>query len=1330
MSGRSIPDRGSQPDLPLRDHRPDVDPEARNVPHGLQIEKREAGWPFRYVAEGHVGSQGTQPTVGDLQGGQFVPPATRAIGSWTFALPVVISEDEEIPPSLALAGSRARAREQEPSRERVVRYVPVRTGPDFGGDPRYAPGQAFAHPDSPRVRKGTPGVVLVSTEEKKQVNLFLPTDPGVLIAVNRRGDPEKSTLVYDLDDNGGLDPQPAPLHTAWRVLVPDKRCAVPTDGPALAWQLGVSGQDAKSGHGWVTAGAGSELVDPEPERRPEPPGEPEDPTRTRTRDPGANGTRARPQQPGVGQPTSVERPPGPPPAFAPPRASSYSAKIQGTLDAIDQLQQRRAGIQAQIQRVKSDLARSGVPFGAGAVNRLVAQIRQIDGEIARLRSTLSDTQTRTRDGGGDSTTADPGGGGERTPGNVHALMGSLAGGPLEVGGLVDQHQVGTDRDGHPINAGHLHTSTLFRGGAGDAPLEFEPTAYSQPDGYPLRSPVHLRNDPESAHQWRCGVGAGLWRWEAEVPAIPSEPELPPPPLQPPPLPNLGPFANAGRPGMGGAGGPGTGPGGVGARGGRGGRPRLSGDPPVARAGLGGSVAGRFARASAPGPRGGVPRGAPFRGAEQSSGLPAGSLGIGGVGRGVSAWQVAALRAAGVLDQTGWPTAVWVRTGEQGTSLRGKLGGRDTRAPLFPGQVVAAGGIAIKARPDNAVAEDFARGGNASSARRLGTYRSAPTAMVLEGHARGDGTWRGWRYGAGGRAAVRTGSPAPEGGGVLPLPAGVELRHVLDGDYNPANPLRVSPYVMDWIMAGGLTRLVFSTPDRQNGARGGVAMKHAPTGLQFIPLDSGDGSELVSPLMTFGESGLLVVGNADVTGKLTVGGLIDPTGLVLAEQAADPMAGADVGLFAGDTAGANEAWWRRDDGTLVDLSAGGSLRAQGSAISGFAPQRVDRTGILAAQVNLLPRMGARESACIGLNGTLIEANGRLSANTTAAGAGGADYLTLSGTVTTAISTAITGVGTSFLAELDAVAHALSGTVTSAGFVVTGSGTDFTREIAVGDLIGSSAHGRFVYVTAITQDNLLTTSLALGAAGATAVKRVENATVTIDRGGGNFDSETISHVTSATAMVLRDLTANGAAGLGIELGGLPSGNVIDTIHTYAWVVSGTGGVAAMISSQRTRLLNPPATHAADSRRVGVAGVLEGINQASKSYSCRCQGTTRTYQYRETDGSLALVSAFVAGVWTAIANIFSPPTASQLHLGVRVIGNSGAISSMSVRPRNMQGASALQHPITAYSGAATDSDGQVITYLHTQGTDQGIEGRATGAFGGGGGGRVDVVGFVEEV
>lgn len=58
------------------------------------------------------------------------------------------------------------------------------------------------------------------------------------------------------------------------------------------------------------------------------------------------------------------------------------------------------------------------------------------------------------------------------------------------------------------------------------------------------------------------------------------------------------------------------------------------------------------------------------------------------------------------------------------------------------------------------------------------------------------------------------------------------------------------------------------------------------------------------------------------------------GIVFQPQGSDPMSGSQVGLFAGTTAGSNEAWWRRSDGTLIDLSAGGTGRFPTNYIQGF------------------------------------------------------------------------------------------------------------------------------------------------------------------------------------------------------------------------------------------------------------------------------------------------------------------------------------------------------------------------------------------------------------
>ncbi|MGB0973077.1 MAG: hypothetical protein ACPGVG_19305, partial [Mycobacterium sp.] len=99
-----------------------------------------------------------------------------------------------------------------------------------------------------------------------------------------------------------------------------------------------------------------------------------------------------------------------------------------------------------------------------------------------------------------------------------ALMGSLgAFGPLHAGHEDDQHKIGEDRDGHPINSGHISTGAYFyRGKKEDGPFFFEGD-YPNPPPMPLKSRVHLSWDKGLNHPWIDGQREGMWRWWCEVP---------------------------------------------------------------------------------------------------------------------------------------------------------------------------------------------------------------------------------------------------------------------------------------------------------------------------------------------------------------------------------------------------------------------------------------------------------------------------------------------------------------------------------------------------------------------------------------------------------------------------------------------------------------------------------------------------------------------------------------------------------------------------------------------------------------------------------------------
>lgn len=84
---------------------------------------------------------------------------------------------------------------------------------------------------------------------------------------------------------------------------------------------------------------------------------------------------------------------------------------------------------------------------------------------------------------------------------------------------------------------------------------------------------------------------------------------------------------------------------------------------------------------------------------------------------------------------------------------------------------------------------------------------------------------------------------------------------------------------------------------------------------------GDGGDIV--LTPGAKTGTGTVGEVHVVGKLTVDGLIDPTGLVLDEQASAPFnpTGLNKGLIYVKTGAPNTLWFRNDAGTDTQVQVG-------------------------------------------------------------------------------------------------------------------------------------------------------------------------------------------------------------------------------------------------------------------------------------------------------------------------------------------------------------------------------------------------------------------------
>src|SRR5580658_3318657 len=132
----------------------------------------------------------------------------------------------------------------------------------------------------------------------------------------------------------------------------------------------------------------------------------------------------------------------------------------------------------------------------------------------------------------------------------------------------------------------------------------------------------------------------------------------------------------------------------------------------------------------------------------------------------------------------------------------------------------------------------------------------------------------------------------------------------------------------------------------------------------------------------------------------------------------------------------------------------------------------------------------------------------------------------GTGTTNATTTISSISSSLIpvigqrTTVTGTSVPLPGTITSSGASITGSGTAFTRDVAVGDLIGTRTTYGFANVTAIGSDTTLTISASLPGGNITTgvgYSILENAT--IQPGSSSNDLRRISTLTAAgtTAVV---------------------------------------------------------------------------------------------------------------------------------------------------------------------------------------------------------------------
>lgn len=125
---------------------------------------------------------------------------------------------------------------------------------------------------------------------------------------------------------------------------------------------------------------------------------------------------------------------------------------------------------------------------------------------------------------------------------ARTLLGMLShakGGHLNAGAFRDQHQLGVNTDGEPLNSAHLSIHSI-RNIPGispeyDSPAEHDLALWVPPGGGRFWVKTHMRWDPADIHIWMGLVRRGLWKRETRIPlSDPTTPPIVPPPDDPPP----------------------------------------------------------------------------------------------------------------------------------------------------------------------------------------------------------------------------------------------------------------------------------------------------------------------------------------------------------------------------------------------------------------------------------------------------------------------------------------------------------------------------------------------------------------------------------------------------------------------------------------------------------------------------------------------------------------------------------------------------------------------------------------------------------------------------
>lgn len=280
-------------------------------------------------------------------------------------------------------------------------------------------------------------------------------------------------------------------------------------------------------------------------------------------------------------------------------------------------------------------------------------------------------------------------------------------------------------------------------------------------------------------------------------------------------------------------------------------------------------------------------------------------------------------------------------------------------------------------------------------------------------------------------------------------------------------------------------------------------------------------------------------------------------------------------------------------------------------------------------------------------------------------------------------AVTGVSTSWITSSVFGLRTGAGTITTSGTSVTGSGTAFLSQVAIGDLIGVGGSAGYVQVTAIASDTTLTTNLSLSLSGSS-YNIIENPVITI---GTNTPSQ-ITQIATDTTLTLSSNASATQSGVTYKVGTAPNLATIPGTNLSwlnLWVGNGGSGTGCYASTQRTTPFGISGYNTYF-RRVGSilinAGAITFFSQS---------GTYNDKWYQWETAATNLLAAGSATSWTPIVcSAWSSPFAQTLRVSCVQVG--GVSSLNYLRKRNSGATTTTRNLYAAYANN-TGSDTEVI-------------------------------------